>query len=330
MRQEHRELIQRAEKLADASRWEECIALCEQVLIEDSENPGALNLKGFCLVGLDRVQDALPFFKLARLYLPMYQPFRYNLARALQDTGDLRGALSEFDEAIKLDRSDTRALMFRSVVRHDLGDRDGALQDMEECLRLQPDNPRLWLARASLRLDLGERGAAASDLKKALELDRGCRAQALPLIDALGDPTLDPAERDMDKSLRQGEVWADEGRWAEALAIADAMLKRAPGSARAAALRGRALTGTGLHDEAEKVLLEAIGRSPGEAQLHRLLAEARLRREDLWGALKAYDGALAAAPEDGESLRGRAALKMRLGDPEGAQSDLDRLKAAGG
>lgn len=114
------ETLQRAEALADQERFEEAEALCAEVLAREPESAAALNLRGFCLASRGRPAEALPYFKLARLYLPVYAPIRYNLARALEDTGDPAGAAEEFSEALKLESGHPDARAGLERVREEL------------------------------------------------------------------------------------------------------------------------------------------------------------------------------------------------------------------
>lgn len=132
------EVLERAQALADGERWADAIALCDQALASDAESAAAWNLKGFCLRALGRKAEALSAFKRARLHLPVYAPIRYNLATALRESGDLKGALAEFDEALKLDPADLQARLSRAVVKLDLGDEAGARADFDECRRRDP------------------------------------------------------------------------------------------------------------------------------------------------------------------------------------------------
>lgn len=182
------ELLKRAEALADDGRWEESIRLCEEALLDDPESAAALNLKGYCLVSLGRVRDALPSFKLARLYLPVYAPIRYNLARALEETGDLKGALAEYDQALELDGGDVKTRLSRAGARLSAGDVQGSRADMEDALGREPGNGLLWLSMSAWHLAQGEKDRARERLRRALELDPGLRAKAGPLLDELGEP----------------------------------------------------------------------------------------------------------------------------------------------
>ncbi len=118
------EVLQRAEALADADKFEQAGALCAQVLAQDPQSAAALNLRGYCLACLGRPAEALPFFKLARLYLPVYAPIRYNLAVALEENGKLKEAAEEYAEALKLDSGHAAAQTGLERVREAI-QRDG-------------------------------------------------------------------------------------------------------------------------------------------------------------------------------------------------------------
>lgn len=182
---DHLEWLTQAELLADARRWAEAIALCDRVLSESSDSAAALNLKGFCFAASGRVPEALPCFKLARLYLPTAVDIRHNLARALEKTGDAAAALVEYGEVLKLDGDQLEARLSRIVLREASGDEAGAGADLDELVRRHPDLPRAWLLRGGWHLTRGRPAQALPDLKKALELDPGLQEQVDGLVAAV-------------------------------------------------------------------------------------------------------------------------------------------------
>lgn len=125
--------------------------------------------------------------------------------------------------------------------------------------------------------------------------------------------------------LREGEDFAAEGKWNEALALADLALARPQSPARAWALKGRALTGLRRLDEAKSLLDEAVRRHPGRAGVHFALGECRERAGDEGAALDSYDEALRLSPGDLPALSARAALRLRRKDEAGALEDLETM-----
>jgi len=85
-------------------------------------------------------------------------------------SGDLQGALQEFDAALRLNPTLAVAYNNRGVTRHELGDLDGALADLDEALRLNPKYADACGNRAAVRTDRDDAAGAAADCQRALEL----------------------------------------------------------------------------------------------------------------------------------------------------------------
>jgi tetratricopeptide (TPR) repeat protein len=168
---DHLCLLESAEGLAHREDYAEAVRLCDQVLARDPEDAAALNLKGYCLASAGRPAEALPFFQSARRQLPVYAPIRYNLGQALAATGDLRGALSEYEEALRLDGGHIAAHGARGVLRAELGDLAGALGDFDELVRREPENARAYLLRGGCHLTAKRFPQAKADLETAGRLD---------------------------------------------------------------------------------------------------------------------------------------------------------------
>lgn len=183
------EILQRAEALADEEKFDEAAALCDQVIDASPENAAAFNLKGFCLAASGRVPEALPCFKRARLHLPTATVIRYNLAKALEQTGDAKGAIAEYGEVLKLDGGNLEARISRIGLYDETGDQAGAGADLDELVRRAPDSAQPYLLRGAWHLTHGRPAESRPDLARALELDPAVKAKIDELVAALGGPS---------------------------------------------------------------------------------------------------------------------------------------------
>lgn len=182
-------VLKGAESLADAEKWGEAIASCDRVLAARPDSAAALNLKGYCLAMTGRHAEALPLFKLARLYVPDYMPIRFNLARALEKTGDAAGALAEYGEVLKLDGDQIDARLARIALREAAGDEAGTGADLDELVRRHPDLPCARLLRGGWHLTRGRKERALPDLNRAVEMDPALKAEIDALVAQLEGPT---------------------------------------------------------------------------------------------------------------------------------------------
>jgi tetratricopeptide (TPR) repeat protein len=84
--------------------------------------------------------------------------------------GDLRGALEDFDVALRLNPDLAVVYNNRGTTLHELGDVEGALADFDAALCLDPNYADAHGNRAALRLERGDADGAAADCRRALEL----------------------------------------------------------------------------------------------------------------------------------------------------------------
>jgi tetratricopeptide (TPR) repeat protein len=147
------------------------------------------------------------------------------------------------------------------------------------------------------------------DLLEAIALDE--RAQALE-----DWPT--PAASRTDRAEADGAREAlDAGRFDEARARLDPVVRRAPSWPRARVLRARALEGLGRVDEAVRDLEIAVNLSPSNAEAWRALGR----------LLATHGGALEADRAD-EALRNALILEPSWGELRGLRAQLARRRAA--
>ena len=88
----------------------------------------------------------------------------------LHRRGDLRGALGEFDRAIRLAPTSALAWYNRGLVRRDLKDCRAALDDFGHALELQPNLFNALYQRGNCRQALGDYAHAMDDYSRAIAL----------------------------------------------------------------------------------------------------------------------------------------------------------------
>lgn len=112
-----------------------------------------------------------------------------------------------------------------------------------------------------------------------------------------------------------------EGRWASALRHADTALAEGSTEAWLPRLRGVALSNLGRVDDAAAILEAVAEEDPSPVVLHELAA-ARLAGDDLLGARRAVNHALAVDAVAPHTRRAAALLAMRNGDWAVAETEL--------
>ncbi len=86
-------------------------------------------------------------------------------------SGDLVGALSDYDRALELNPRSGPAFSNRGLIRKKHGDLNGAREDYDRALALNPNDTTVYNNRGQLKLDSGDLDGALLDLTRAIELD---------------------------------------------------------------------------------------------------------------------------------------------------------------
>ena len=201
---------------------------------------------------------------------------------------DYKGAIRDFDEAIRLKPDDAAAYNSRGSAKSNLGDKQGAIKDFDEAIRLKPDYADAYWFRGAAKLNLGDNQGAIKDFDEAIRLKpdyadaywfRG--AAKLNLGDKQG------AVKDFDEAIR---------------------LK--PDDALAYWFRGLAKSGLGDKQGAIKDYDEAIRLKPDDANAYWFRGLAKSDLGDKQGAIQDYQDAAKLYQQQGKTEDYRDALNQ--------------------
>jgi tetratricopeptide (TPR) repeat protein len=95
----------------------------------------------------------------------------YLQANAKREKGDLKGAITDYDQAIRLNSNFAFAYNNRGNARSDLGDKQGAIADYNQAIRLDPNNAIAYNNRGFARYGLGDKQGAIADYNQAIRLN---------------------------------------------------------------------------------------------------------------------------------------------------------------
>ena len=95
----------------------------------------------------------------------------YNRAQAKRLKNDTAGAIADYTRAIELGSTNPAAYNNRGNARAEKNDRDGAIADYTRAIELKPDYARAYYNRAVAKKEKGDTTGAAADFKRAQELD---------------------------------------------------------------------------------------------------------------------------------------------------------------
>lgn len=231
---------------------------------------------------------------------------RRGAARAAR--GELKDALADFDQAIKLAPENIEYLRQRAELHQRMRAPLRAVDDIDRILKLKPDDVDAHLMRAEMRHRLDRNADIASDLDAA--------AAAAP--------------NTSDRRLAIASGYEEVGDYPHAIAQYDAWIAAHRDDARRpVALNGRcwarAQSGTGL-DLALKDCNAALSAMPHTPAFLDSRGLVRLRMGDYPRAIADYDEALAANGKIAWSLYGRGIARLRLGQKDAGEADLAKAK----
>ena len=271
---------------------ERAIQLCPG---DDEEGQAAAACElGNALRGLGDLRSAMSRYQEALALDPTHAVARFNLGLAYGELGDNEAALAAFDVAVQLDPDDPEIQVERGRARAALGRHDDALEAYDAALDMEPDNAEAMSGMGLAYYSLGLYDTAAEHYRSA--------AQRVP-----HDPwprfnlalCLEGAGRHGEADQAMGEAW-DLGQENAALCLEIA----------------RAITAHGRDPEAAAAAARrACALDPESAEAHDALATALYSAGD-------YDGALTAAREAFRLLPEAAEYVYHLGLIHEARGDL--------
>jgi tetratricopeptide (TPR) repeat protein len=92
-------------------------------------------------------------------------------AEAKYKKGDLKGAIADYDQAIRLDPTSAATYSSRGFVRYELGYKMGAIADYDQAIRLDPKSAVTYNNRGNIRYELGDEQGVMADYDQAIRLD---------------------------------------------------------------------------------------------------------------------------------------------------------------
>jgi serine/threonine protein kinase/lipoprotein NlpI len=255
----------------------------------------------------------------------------------LQQNGDHRQAIAEYNDAIRADPTLAVAYTGRGLSYYRLGDRDRAYDDYTAAIRLEPQQKRTsipYLNRAIVQRERGNIDQAFEDINASVRLD----PQLALAFNTRGNLYYD--RNDYDRALadynqalsidpayatgytNRGNAYYAKRDWQRALEDYSNAVRLDPNSVAARVGRGNAYDELGDGDRAIKEYGEAlrINRSYGLAYFNR--ARIYLNRKDFISALSDYSDAVRLEPKRAAAHQGRGFANEGLGRRDEAIKDF--------
>lgn len=276
-----------ARSLLQRGQVEPALQRLSQITATSPTNADAFSLLAMANVHARKLPEAQRAIRRAIELSPHNADFHLTAANIEQDLGQLDAAVELLRRAIGLQPSFAQAYNNLGIVLSDLGKVEEASGAFAEAIRLKPQYARAYANLAAAQMRMLQLTDAVKSAQTAAELQPDYAHAHHLLANArtmLGDPG------------------AAEGSLATALRLK-------PDLVESSLLLAQNLSKLKRQNEAEQVIRQALVLSPGRADLWRFLGDTVGGRDDLSGALDAYQRSLELRPDD-VTTNARAALLL--------------------
>lgn len=207
---------------------DKAVADLKVVVEREQANPAALGALAEALTNLKKYDEALNLCAKV-IELTPNNTFGYTLrARVHVLKDDLKKAMGDLNEALRIDDEDLAALLMRSRLYAAEEKNAQAKADVEKALQLQPDLPQAILMRSLLAAQAKNYGEAIADIQTLLRAD----------------------PKNSDYLLQLASYMVADQRPRRAIAILDGIIDSEPKNSDALRSRADALLSVGKHAEA--------------------------------------------------------------------------------
>ena len=166
------------------ARYEEAVPLLTRVLAEEPNMPVANMQYGVAQARLKNYAEAIPPLQKATQLMVDNGMGHYELGLALFETGDWKGAASQFEAAVARAPKWADAQFSLAAVYARIDRVPEAMEHLDTCLGLNPDHYRANLLRGRLLSLLRKPSEAVPNLEKAVLIEPESREAHLFLADA--------------------------------------------------------------------------------------------------------------------------------------------------
>lgn len=150
-------------------QWKDSITVWNDVLSKYPALKWAWNKRGLAKKEKGDYQGAITDYNEA-IKLKPYAAAYTNRGVVKGMLGDLKGAVADFDKAINIKPYDFDAYNNRAVAKGNLGNFRGAIEDLGMAIHLKPDFATAYFTRGQAYIQIKNKNKACEDFKKAYEL----------------------------------------------------------------------------------------------------------------------------------------------------------------
>ncbi|MFN9598507.1 MAG: tetratricopeptide repeat protein [Dolichospermum sp.] len=162
--------LKEAEKLFLEKRHQDALAIYEQIIKIQPENPENWLKRGILFNRLNRYKDAIMSYNQAIKINPEYHQAWCDIGVSCGKLGKHQEAFNCFDKAIQIKPDDGVAWVNRGLSLVELERYEDAITSFDKALEFQPNSPKIWHKRGYTLVRLGEDDQAIISFDKALEI----------------------------------------------------------------------------------------------------------------------------------------------------------------
>jgi len=229
--------------------------------------------------------------------------FTLRTAQIKAKSGDLKGAIEDFNKVISKNPKNHEAFHGRGVIYAKLKQRDKTISDFNESIKLNPKASDYYLARGTLLGEMGKYKSAYQDLNKAIELDK------FSFMAYSNRGMLKVRERKIDEAIKD---YCESIKLNPNAAVTYVNL----GAARA--MKGDLEGAISEFEHASRV-------DEDIAMPYIAKSMAKMKQKDIQGAIHEISRALEIEPNNIKALQQRSKLNMKSKNYYLAIEDLDRM-----
>jgi tetratricopeptide (TPR) repeat protein len=215
---------------------------------------------------------------------------------------DFARAITDYDEAIRINPQYARAYMRRGAAYSGIREYEKSIADSSKGLELDPGDLKAYVNRSIAYAETGDLDRALADITKAIEID--------PNFPSLYG--------------NRGNIYLGKGDYDRAIADYTKIMGFDPKGARAYEYRGNALARKGDYERAIADITKAIELDPKSANLFSQRGDIYLRKGDYERAIPDYARAIGLNPNLAAAYNGRSAASLRTGEYDKAIADATK------
>ncbi|MCC5944207.1 MAG: tetratricopeptide repeat protein [Bernardetiaceae bacterium] len=163
--------LDEARNLLAEENYEAALAVLNEAIKKNKREPDAYNMRGVVFFEQgDFAQAKDDFARAVKLNDKNYK-YLYNLANAKRASGDLKGALADYDIALERNPDISEVYLNRGITLFELNRDKEAVLDLNQSINLNAADKNAYYARGEVFFRMKELEKAATDLEKCVRLD---------------------------------------------------------------------------------------------------------------------------------------------------------------